>query len=89
LWANYRLDPSPKRGPWFSYGIARLKPGVTLEQAQVEVNEIGQRIEHANPTTYSNITLPLLPLRESIVGDVRSSLLLMFGAVFLVVPRQN
>jgi predicted permease len=84
LWANYWLDPSPRRGPWFSYGIARLKPGVTLEQAQAEVNEIGQRIEQANPTTYSNLTLPLLPLRESIVGDVRSSLLLMFGAVFLV-----
>jgi predicted permease len=84
LWANYFLDPSPKRGPWFSYGIARLKPGVTLAQAQVEVNELGKRIEQANPTTYSNLTLPLLPLRESIVGDVRSSLLLMFGAVFLV-----
>ena len=84
LWANYWLHPSPRRGPWFSYGIARLKPGVTLEQAQAEVNEIGQRIEQANPTTYSNLTLPLLPLRESIVGDVRSSLLLMFGAVFLV-----
>jgi putative ABC transport system permease protein len=84
LWANYLLDPSPKRGPWFSYGIARLKPGVTLEQAQAEVNELGKRIEQAYPTTYSNLTLPLLPFRESIVGDVRSSLLLMFGAVFLV-----
>jgi putative ABC transport system permease protein len=84
LWANYAFDPLTKRGPWFSYGIARLKPGVNLERAQADVNAIGRRIEQANPTLYSNLTLPLIPLRESIIADVRPSLLLMFAAVFVV-----
>ena len=84
LWANYPLDPAAKRSGWFSYGIARLKPGVTVEQAQREVNEIGRRIEQANPMWYSDLTLPLVPLRESIVGNVQPALLLMFGAVFFV-----
>jgi putative ABC transport system permease protein len=83
-WANYSLDPAAKRPGWFCYGIGRLRPGVTLKQAQTEVNEIGRRIEQANPMWYTNLTLPLVPLRESIVGDVRPGLLMMFGAVFFV-----
>jgi putative ABC transport system permease protein len=84
LWTNYHLDHAQKRGGWFSYGIARLKPHVTFGQAQTEVNEIGRRIERANPTLYSNLTIPLVPLRESIVGNVGPALLVMFGAVLLV-----
>jgi predicted permease len=84
LWTNYQLDPAAKRGPWLSYGIARVKPGVNLEQAQTEVNEIGRRIERANPTLYSNLTIPLVPLLESIVGEARQALLLISGAVFFV-----
>jgi predicted permease len=84
LWANYSLDSVAKRPGWFSYGIGRLKPSVTLEQAQIEVNEIGRRIEQVNPMWYTNLTLPLVPLRESIIGDVRPALLLMFGAVVFV-----
>jgi len=84
LWTNYRLGPVAKRGGWFSYGIARLKPGVTIEYAQTEVNEIGRRIERANPTLYSNLTLPLVPLREYIAGNVRPALLVMLCSVFLV-----
>jgi predicted permease len=84
LWANYALDPLTKRGPWFSYGIARLKPGVNLERAQADVNVIGRQIEEASPTLYSNLTLPLIPIRESVTADVRPSLLLLFAAVFVV-----
>jgi hypothetical protein len=84
LWTNYQLDETAKRGFVFLWYLARLKSGLTIEQAQIEVNEIGRRIEQANPTFYSDLTLPLVPLRESIVGDVRPALLVMFGAVLFV-----
>jgi putative ABC transport system permease protein len=89
LWANYPLDPAAKRSGWFSYGIARLKPGVTLEQAQREVNEIGRRIEQANPMWYSDLTLPLVPLRESIVGNVQPALLLTTSRVREIAIRRS
>ena len=43
VWTNLRLDPPTRYGPWFYRGVARLKPSVTLEQAQAETNEIGLR----------------------------------------------
>jgi putative ABC transport system permease protein len=84
LWANLQLDPPKRRGPFFYRGLGRLKPGVSLEQAQAETNAIGKQIEQANSRTYSNLTLPVKPLRDAMVGNVRFALLVMFGAVVFV-----
>ena len=84
LWVNLRINPPTRRGPFPFIGIGRLKPGITLEQAQAETNAIGRRIEHAFPKNYTNLTLPVVPLREAIVGDVRLALLVVFGAVLFV-----
>jgi putative ABC transport system permease protein len=83
LWTNLPLVPPTRRGPFFYRGIARLKPGVTVEQAQRETNAIGQRIMRENPY-YRNLTLPVEGLRDAIVGDVRTPLLVLIGAVCLV-----
>ena len=83
IWTNLKVAPPPRRGPYFYRGVARLKPGVSLAQAQAETNGIGARIEQANPY-YKNLTLPVWDLRESIVGRVRVALIVMFGAVFFV-----
>jgi putative ABC transport system permease protein len=82
-WTNLRLVPPTRRGPFFYRGLARLRPGVTLERAQAETNEVGRRIEAANPG-YSHLTLPVVPLQEALVGRVRPALLVMLGAVVLV-----
>jgi putative ABC transport system permease protein len=84
LWINYRLAPPKRRGPFFFTGIARLKPGLTFGQAQSDTNSIGRNIERNNPTTYAHLTMPVLPLREAMVGNVRPALWLMFGAVAFV-----
>jgi predicted permease len=84
LWINYRLAPPNRRGPFFFTGIAHLKPGVTFEQAQSDTNSIGRNIEHANPNTYARLTLPVLALRDAMVGNVRPALWMMFGAVAFV-----
>jgi predicted permease len=78
------LRPPTRRGPFPYTGIARLKPGVTLEQAQAETNSIGRQIETANPGNYRALSMPVLPLREALTGKIRPALLVMFGAVFLV-----
>lgn len=84
LWINYRLVTPQRRGPFFFTGIAHLRSGVTFEQAQSDTNSIGRNIEHDNPTTYAHLTLPVLPLRDAMVGNVRPALWLMFGAVAFV-----
>ena len=83
LWTNLPLVPPTRRGPFNSRGVARLKPGVTIRQAQRETNAIGQRIMRENPY-YRNLTLPVERLRDAIVGDVRTPLLVLIGAVGLV-----
>jgi predicted permease len=84
LWTNLRLRPPTRRGPFPFIGIARLKPRVTLAQAQAETNAIGRQIELANPGNYHGMSMPVLSLREALTGKARPALLVMFGAVFLV-----
>ncbi|MBI1897567.1 MAG: ABC transporter permease, partial [Acidobacteria bacterium] len=64
--------------------IARLKPGVTLEQARAEMKVIAARLATQYPDANGGNTALVVPLREFIGGDIRHSLLLMFGAVALL-----
>jgi putative ABC transport system permease protein len=83
LWTNLQLVPPTRRGPFFYRGFARLKPGFTVAQAQAETNAIGRRIESAN-SSYSHLSLPVIPLREAMTGRARLALLVMFGSVVFV-----
>jgi putative ABC transport system permease protein len=84
LWTNLLLNPPNRRGPFFLRGLARFKPAVTLQQAQTETNGIGRSIELANPAAYSHLSMPVVPLHEVLVGNVRPALLAIFGAVVLL-----
>ena len=64
--------------------LARLKPGVTLNQAQAQMDSIEQRIAQEHPTTDSGNGVNLVPLREQIAGDVRVPLLVLLGSVGFV-----
>jgi putative ABC transport system permease protein len=67
--------------------VARLAPGVRVEQAQSEVDAIARAYARANPTNTDadpEASLRLAPIRERTVGSARSPLLVLMGAVALV-----
>ena len=66
------------------YAVARLKPGVTVAQAQAEMASIAQRIDQLHPGSNGNDTVTVRPLLEAIVEDVRPSLLVLMAAVGFV-----
>jgi putative ABC transport system permease protein len=64
--------------------IARLKPGVSLEQAQAEMNVIAGRLEQEHPMHNSGYGVRLATLPEDTVGGLRPTLLMLLGAVVFV-----
>ncbi len=64
--------------------IARLKPGVTLEQAQAEMIGIASNIEQQNPVTNEGLSVNVIDLRASLVGDYKKALLILLGVVGFV-----
>ena len=72
------------RGEHNFLSIGRLKPGVTLAQAQAEMNTISQRLEKAYPEDDKGWGAVVNSMREETVGNVRPALLMMLGAVAFV-----
>ena len=64
--------------------LARLKPGVPLEQAQSQINTISQRLSQSYVETNANWSARLTPLHQLLVASVRPGLLLLLGAVGFV-----
>ena len=64
--------------------IARLKPGVTVEQARSEMNVIAQRLEQQHPETNKNTGAYVVSITDEIVGGIRPTLFMIFGAVIFV-----
>ena len=65
--------------------IARLKPGVSLDQARTDMNRISQDLAREYPELNAGATkVNVLSLQDSITGDVRWALQILFGAVALV-----
>jgi putative ABC transport system permease protein len=63
---------------------ARLKPGVTRDRAQTEMTAIARRLQADYPKTNTNWTVNVEPLRDSLVSEVRTSILVLLGAVGLL-----
>ena len=64
--------------------LGRLKPGVTLEQAKAELEHVALQLEQQFPNKNTGHGVQLISLHEAMVGNVRSALLVLFGAVGFV-----
>jgi predicted permease len=64
--------------------VARLKPNVSQQQSESELNVVYKRLEQQYPDTNTGRRGVLMPLHESFVGSVRQPLLILLGAVGLV-----
>ena len=73
-----------QRGAWYLNVVARLKPGIAPEQSAAEVETLGRNLARQYPDANGEIGMTTMPLLEALVGDIRTSVLIMFGAVAFV-----
>jgi putative ABC transport system permease protein len=87
VWVTLGLSPSDNfrktQGRWM-WAMARLKPGVSLSQARAEMAGIAQRLEIAYPEFDKGWGIDVVPLRDSFVGEAKTSLMILLGAVTLL-----
>jgi predicted permease len=87
LWSPYPVDaPDSRNSPenrqlqWYT-GIGRLKPGVTLDQARADLELVQARLGSEYPESDADVRVRIAPLKDVLVGGVRESFWLLFGAV--------
>jgi putative ABC transport system permease protein len=73
-----------ERGSNYLKVIARLKEGVSVEQAQAQMNQITSVQAQQYPENDTNLSVTITPLLEDQIRNVRSVLLILFGAVAVV-----
>jgi len=86
FWRPIAIDPAnASRGGHFLGVVARLKAGVTIDQAGVEMKAIAGRLATQYPDNNANESARVVLLQEQIVGAIRPALLTLFAAVGVVV----
>ncbi|MFL6520831.1 MAG: ABC transporter permease [Chthoniobacterales bacterium] len=75
------IDPRPVRNSNYLDVRARLKLGVTLEQARAQMDAISRRLEKQYENDNMDVGIRVTPLHEDVVGGIRPVLLLLFAAV--------
>jgi putative ABC transport system permease protein len=85
MWIPIQLNPrTQRRENRYLNVVARLKSGVTIAQAQTELDTINQRLAQNYVDTNTGWGVRLHDLREQLVGSFRTALLMLFGAVGFV-----
>ncbi len=88
LWAPIALDQEDwaNRGGHYLTVVARLKPGVSVAQAQADMNAVMHRIsvDHPEETMEGKMGVVVVPVRDEFVGDARGSLIVLLVAVAFV-----
>src|SRR5947209_11478843 len=87
--ADGSQPPTTERGSHRLHPVARLKTGANIAQAQSDLSTIAQMLAKQYPDSNSHRGVLLIPLREEMIGDVRSALYILFGAVVCVLLIAN
>lgn len=82
------LNPNPMQQSrrymhWLNV-VARLKPGISLEAAQRQLEVVARRIAEDDPSAHAGTSIKLVPLHEEIVGSVKPILFVLLGTVGLM-----
>ncbi len=80
----FSAEEAANRGSHYLEVIARMKPGVTLPEAQAEMDTIAARLAKQYPDFNARRGAVVKPLHEEIVGNMKSALLILLGAVAFV-----
>lgn len=85
IWSPWQVSNELRRRQGrFARAVARLKPGVTFDQAQNEMTMIGNRLEQEYPEFNTRWGVSVVPLRTQVAGEIRKPLLILLGAVGFV-----
>ncbi len=85
IWLPLQADPASTNQGHYLLAAARLKPGATLAQARAEMKVAGARFRQLNPQWMDKSeSVTVLPMKDAMVADVRTALLVLFGAVGFV-----
>src|SRR5439155_21791343 len=84
FWWPVTLRPQDNRGAHYLNAVGRLRPGVLPSQAAADFNVIASRLAREFPETNQSFRIAVQALHEVIVGRSRTTLLVSFGAVLLV-----
>jgi putative ABC transport system permease protein len=86
FWQPLAIDPvNATRGGHFLGVVARMKPGVTVDQAQVHMRTLAERLARQYPADSAGESARVMALQEQVVGAIRPALLMLFAAVGVVV----
>jgi predicted permease len=85
LWLPLQADPHSTNQGHYLNVAGRLKPGVSVASAQAQLKVVGEQFRRANPKWMDDKeSVAVVSMREAATGDVRTALLVLFGAVALV-----
>lgn len=86
IWTPVAFTPADlaQRSSHFLMCVARLKPGVTVEQASAEMRVIAQRLEERYPDSNYKVGAVVVPFREQFAGQAQTGIWVLFAASGLV-----
>jgi predicted permease len=89
FWTTMGWDKANRQATWFRRahlvrGVARIKPGFTLREADARFQVVVDRLQKDFPDTNSVMGAGMMPLRSFLVKDIRAPLLILLGAVGLL-----
>jgi putative ABC transport system permease protein len=84
LWVPYQFDPNTKDQAHYFVAAARMRPGITLSQVQAQLRLAAAEFNRKYPGVNQRGSFDAQLLKDSVVSDIRSSLMVLIGAVSFV-----
>jgi len=86
-WVPFAANPEDwaRRGSHFLKVVARMKPGVTLERARIDMDRVAKNLQMQYPDTNAKIGAVVVPMQVDFAGDARSGLwVLQIASIFIL-----